>query len=377
MRESAELSELIGEIYDAALDSTRWTGALEKTGAFLRSAATTVGAFDSVQSSANFQFTWGYDPEYLALYVERYAKLNPLITASGQTKVGDVVSTGAFMSFEELQATRFYQEWVRPQGYVDAAQATLEKSGSLLIVLAALRHESAGRCDDTMLRRMALVLPHFRRAVLISKVIDLKTIEAAAFAETIDRLSAGIFLVNARGAVVHANASGEALLEDGVVVSVRAGILSTSEANSDRSLKEGIVAAGESDVDAAGKGIGIPLFGANGQSHILHVLPLSSGSRATAGRSHAAIAAVFVHKASIDLAAPVDSVARHYGLTPTETTVLRAVVEHGGVTPIAAKLGISEATVKTHLQHLFEKTGSSRQVDLVKLTFAFADPLSS
>jgi FixJ family two-component response regulator len=50
------------------------------------------------------------------------------------------------------------------------------------------------------------------------------------------------------------------------------------------------------------------------------------------------------------------------------------VVEYGGVAPIAATLGVSEATMKTHLQRLFEKTGTSRQVDLVKLTFGFADP---
>ena len=30
-------------------------------------------------------------------------------------------------------------------------------------------------------------------------------------------------------------------------------------------------------------------------------------------------------------------------------------------------LGISEATVKTHLHHVFEKTGTGRQADLIKL----------
>jgi DNA-binding CsgD family transcriptional regulator len=38
-------------------------------------------------------------------------------------------------------------------------------------------------------------------------------------------------------------------------------------------------------------------------------------------------------------------------------------------------LGISEITVKTHLQHIYEKTGSSRQVDLVKLVAGYMSPL--
>lgn len=65
--------------------------------------------------------------------------------------------------------------------------------------------------------------------------------------------------------------------------------------------------------------------------------------------------------------------AEQYGLTPTEARVLRAVVEEtGGVRAIAAAIGLSEATVKTHLHHLFQKTGSRRQVDLVKLVLTMA-----
>jgi DNA-binding CsgD family transcriptional regulator len=46
----------------------------------------------------------------------------------------------------------------------------------------------------------------------------------------------------------------------------------------------------------------------------------------------------------------------------------------GGVPEIAPGLGISEATVKTHLKRLFAKTRTHRQVDLVKLVAKFADP---
>ena len=59
--------------------------------------------------------------------------------------------------------------------------------------------------------------------------------------------------------------------------------------------------------------------------------------------------------------------AERYGLTPTEVRVLRAVEEDGGVRAMAAAAALSGATVKTHLHHLFQKTGSRRQVDPVKL----------
>jgi DNA-binding CsgD family transcriptional regulator len=56
--------------------------------------------------------------------------------------------------------------------------------------------------------------------------------------------------------------------------------------------------------------------------------------------------------------------------------VLHAIVDTGGVPDIAAALGISESTVRTHLKRLFEKTSTHRQVDLVKLVAAHASPFS-
>ena len=54
--------------------------------------------------------------------------------------------------------------------------------------------------------------------------------------------------------------------------------------------------------------------------------------------------------------------------------VLFAIVKIGGVPEVARMLGISEATVKTHLQRVFGKTDTARQADLVKLVAGFAGP---
>ena len=83
-------------------------------------------------------------------------------------------------------------------------------------------------------------------------------------------------------------------------------------------------------------------------------------------------AAVFVRKAQIETPAAPEVIAKHYGLTPSELRVLLAVFESGGVSDIAEMLGISESTAKTHLRRLFEKTGTKRQSDLVKVVAGFA-----
>jgi DNA-binding CsgD family transcriptional regulator len=47
------------------------------------------------------------------------------------------------------------------------------------------------------------------------------------------------------------------------------------------------------------------------------------------------------------------------------------------VAETAEALGVSEATLKTHLNRIFSKTGTQRQPDLVRLVAGFASPLKS
>ena len=55
--------------------------------------------------------------------------------------------------------------------------------------------------------------------------------------------------------------------------------------------------------------------------------------------------------------------------------MLLAVVEVGGIPQAASLLGVADSTVKTHVGRLFEKTGTSRQADLVKVAAGYCNPL--
>ena len=72
---------------------------------------------------------------------------------------------------------------------------------------------------------------------------------------------------------------------------------------------------------------------------------------------------------------PPEVIAKSYKLTATELRVLLAIVEVGGVADVAEALGIAETTIKTHLGRIFQKTGTGRQADLVKLVAGYAGPL--
>ena len=209
MNETERLSALIGDIYDAALDPALWVDVLGGTKSFVGGHAAALGWKDAVAKSGDSHYDdGGLDPHYRQLYFDKYIKLDPCTTGQFFAEIGELVATDDVVPYDEFIQSRFYQEWARPQGLVDAALALLDKSATSISFLGLFRHERDGLMDDEARRRMRLVVPHFRRATLIGKVIDLKKAEAAYLADTLDGISAGMFLVDASGRIVHANAAG-------------------------------------------------------------------------------------------------------------------------------------------------------------------------
>jgi DNA-binding CsgD family transcriptional regulator len=67
-----------------------------------------------------------------------------------------------------------------------------------------------------------------------------------------------------------------------------------------------------------------------------------------------------------------DLLRRLYGLTRAEAEVALRVMRGDGLKPISDEMSLSVATLKTHLQHVFTKTGTHRQAELVRLLMAIA-----
>jgi DNA-binding CsgD family transcriptional regulator len=279
------------------------------------------------------------------------------------------------MPYQEFLETRFYKEWCQPQGMVDAVTAVLDKSVTSAALFGVFRYEREGVVDDETRRRMRLVVPHIRRAVLIGRLIDLRAADAASLADTLDGLSAGMCAVDADGRIVHANAACHVLLDAGDFLSAIRGRIVARDARVDQTLQELFAAAGGGDAAIGTRGIALPLIAKDGSHYVAHVLPLTSGARRLAGMAYSATAALFICKVAAETRSPPEIIARAYDLTPTELRVLLAIVDVGGVPESALVLGIAESTVKTHLGKLFAKTGARRQADLVKIVAGFASPL--
>jgi DNA-binding CsgD family transcriptional regulator len=226
---------------------------------------------------------------------------------------------------------------------------------------------SDGVADEQALRRTGLLVPHLQRAVAIGRLFDQGKAVETALTETLDHVEAAVFLAGADGHIAFANAPARALLDEGELVRQNSGSLSAVVPAADRMIRDILVAAEKGDASVGVRGVAVPLSEDPQHGWFAHVLPLTSGSRQHSGVMYSAVAAIFIRKASPESPAPLEAISVRYRLTASEVRVLDAVLKVSGVKAMAEMLGVSQATVKTHLHNLFRKTSTGRQSDLVKL----------
>lgn len=369
MSEDDELSCVVARIYDAALNPALWTDALARIATFVEGRAGALASTDLVSKFVDAGHHVGPDLQYMQMHSETYGELDPLATVP-LVDLGQFAGLAARKPRDECCRGRVRPEWTRLRG--DVAGAAIEASEKSCRPLGVVGSKANGMIDDNMGRRMALVAPHARRAVLIGKAFDRKANEAAIFADILDTLSAGLFLIDANGRIVHANAAGREILgADDFLGAIDGHLVARDTVNG---TFQDIFANG-SKLQIGSKGTALPLIAQDGECHVAHVLPLTTAADRRPGGPRTVTAAVFVFKATLETPSSPEVISRAYQLTPAELRVLLAIVNVGGIPEVATALGVADSTIKTHVRRLFDKTGTGRQADLVKLVAGFFSPL--
>ena len=219
------------------------------------------------------------------------------------------------------------------------------------------------------------IVPHMRLAVLISQRMRSRCATASAFADTLDSLRASIFLVDVNGELVHANEKGEVELAEGHLLRSVRGKLTANEPqaifNSARAFALNYTRAARfSLIDKTAHN-----EAATDCCHMLHVFPLAVGAESERGGDRPVVAGLVLDEATLHARDPVDKMARHYGLARRQRELLLGIVEGNALTELAQRLSVAVSTLKMHLRRLFEKTGATRQIELIKLCAAFRSPI--
>jgi DNA-binding CsgD family transcriptional regulator len=371
---NTELSGLIGAIYDCALDPGRWP---ETLGHIYR-AVGCVSASLTVQEIPSGRVLLTVTEGIPSPYRETINNYGPNIIAmwGGLEKyVTFPMDQPAVLSRENprenWESNRYYIEWAVPQGLADTIGVVLAQDATAFGTLGMGRHVSAGDVTELELDLLRLLIPHLQRAVSISRLLDVKTVEARSFAATLDTITAGIVLVDEGLGIVHANRTASAALAAGDLIASVAGRLTLRSKPEHDALAAAVSQAAADETLIGRRGQGIAAGAASGPAAILYVLPLNHGPL-RGGISPRAVAAVFIAPPAEAPPAPEQALAALFDLTPTEAKVFSQIASGKSLTGAAAALDVAQSTVKSHLKRIFAKTGTSRQAELVRLAASLA-----
>jgi DNA-binding CsgD family transcriptional regulator len=360
-------SGLIGAIYEAALDADLWPAVLEQFAQAFGSASAHL-SLENASSTQGRMISYGCDPAWARHYERYYVTRNVLWQRVAQRPPTGVVTDRAIMPRDELIRSEFYNDFLRPQGgdeimYFRGLQRTEATANFTL-----WRASRAGRWEDKDLRAFGFLTPHLSRSLQINRQIgDLRLVNDLAV-EALYQITCGVILVDPGASMLFANRAAERLF-DGDGLRLERGRLATSRSADTATLHRLIAVTAQS-----GSGNSMVIERPARRPLLVLTAPMAARTALPAKRNGSVI--LFVR----DMAAPppnLTAFARHFGLTAAEAAIAAELVKADGVTAAAVRLGISRATARTHLIHIFQKTATRRQAELVRLMLTWAEPPTS
>lgn len=348
---------MLETIYDAAFDRARFRILLEQ----LRrefSAGKAFIAWNDLERDADFRAQSGGDPVWEQRYAEHYWQHDVLRPLLFDLPTGQPAAVHHILARPEVQGSLFYREFLAPQRIVDNLAVNLIKQPGMNAHLSLIRDGDSAPFSDGDLARMAELIPHLTRAV----VIQSRLVGAENIAESHRQIARGararMILLSERLEVMDIDP------ELAAWIAPRAG--------------PGPVRLPFLEDLRASMKSGEPLLlrigqdGGEEQVLMCEAQPLERDGFAGLTGSPQAAWAVHVTEVARPLHLAYGAIRQLYGLTATERQVLEHAVESGDPRHVDERMGIGRATVRTHLHRIYQKTGTTGFGDLSRLAHRFA-----
>jgi DNA-binding CsgD family transcriptional regulator/PAS domain-containing protein len=317
----------------------------------------------------------GHDETVVRLYAEKYGAMNPHNVPLQLVPVGKVVTTPMLVDWQEFLESRFYKEVWKPLGFHHGIGFNVLKTGKRMGTLSFSGDEARCPFTDADVHLLALLAPHVCRSVTISDALNLKTIKADALEATLDALASGVYLTDRESRIVYMNRAAEHQVKTGNALRIQDSRLVPVDRAARAALARALDDAIADEAEMPDSGFTLALPEGEKAGLVATILPLNRGERRHFGG--AATTAIFVQDPVVVPPFPGEAFAKLYDLTGSELRVLLAMAPGLSVKEAAEMLGISDTTAKTHLQHIYAKTGTSKQTELMHLFMSSTPPVGT
>ncbi|WP_342119784.1 helix-turn-helix transcriptional regulator [Pseudoduganella sp. OTU4001] len=363
----SQFDHAVGKIYDAALDPAEWEAALSAIAGAVGAVAGFVAGLDVRKGLGAYWHSIGHTPHTQQLYNERYLTIDPTL-AHIANHPGRAFACCDYLDEQAVAASRFHQEFLLPLGIRHILSGVTKSHGSTVCFFGfqrALSQEPFGAAETSFMQDL---IPHLARVDDIANRIHRISEEKRLAMAMLDHIDYAIVLVDQRGQICLSNQRAEKLFESKETISSIFGRIRLARAADNEALAAALRCATACDgAEPAAQALEIG-HAAGGDSVHLIVLPIGVSGSAPNGEQQAS-AAIIIADARQQRSMASQVLKSSFGLTPAEIKVAMGIAHGRAPDALGSDLSISLATVKTHTQRIYQKTGVSRQVDLSRLIY--------
>jgi DNA-binding CsgD family transcriptional regulator/PAS domain-containing protein len=354
-----DFSRIVSAIYASALTPENWIVAMADVRRTLD--AQSAGLLLADESGRSIKSA-SLAPEAQKTYLDYYRQIDYVLDAVEEGPVGLIRSGQPLIALKAR--SEFDADWMRPHQMDDGLFVRLTTGSMPTCFLAAAPKRSEPFDTAERVKLMSALVPHLQQALRTQSHLEDFAQGATDIARAVDSVRHGIAVVGPGSVVIHLNSAAERILKCGDGLCIRSGSVEASSASANAELRRSIAGALlEHEASPRGGNSFLCRRPSGKRPYVIHVLPFSP----TTENVSVTRALVVLVDPEQQLEPPTQLLRRVYGLTNAEADVALRVLRGDGLKPICEELSLSMATVKTHLQHVFDKTDTHRQAELVRL----------
>lgn len=361
-----DFSRVVSSIYDSAVQPERWTATMaELHTMFGATGGAALVVADGV-SRAPESSTIPVDA--LADYAEYYRHIDYLLEAVEAGPVGYVHSC---QELAELQPqAEFRMDWMRPHHLNDGLFVRLTDGPQPATWLVATDKYSEPFDTPDRVHLAEALVPHFQRALRIQHDLSSASHQIRNISSAMDNVTRiGMAVVDCALSVRYLNTAAENIVRRHDGLTIREGSFEFAHPRADAALRHGINAALGQTGSVVRGGTSMLCPRPSGlRPYVIHVLPFQHVTAPLAESR----ALVLILDPERHPEPDAEMLRRLYGLTTAEAAVAIRLIQGDGIKPIAESMCLSAGTVRTHVQHIFDKTGTHRQAELVRTLLAIS-----
>jgi DNA-binding CsgD family transcriptional regulator len=356
---------LVELLYDTVGNPSGWTTFLQALTAesYFNRATLHAVALDRGDISVQVNF----DEAAVESYSRYYAALNPWLITPVKYPPGVVLTTDYVISYAELMQTEYYQDWCRPLDFDIAVGINVLQDDSHSMWVTAVGRRTDLERDRHIVGRLRRLATHLLRVAQLNQQLGGLETRTVAAEVALDRLTTALIVINRSGRVVHMNAAAGRIISNNDGLSVINNGLTTANQDQCQDLRRLMAGALRATKDIAAVPGGVARINRQSEQMPYEVLVTPLSENALASSFCGPLAAVFIRDPEAKITASSDWLQRLYALTRAESRLMNALLAGDTLEKCAERFAVSKETLRSQLKSIFLKTGTSSQIELIRL----------